>query len=182
MAGWKVGPTLEEMMLQMDFDMDRVKELVENLKLEVHPEGGYFTETYRSDWMVENYDGQLRSASTGIYFLITKGNFSAFHRIRSDEMWHFYEGSPLVVHILHEGQYRQLEIGPVGKSKSGPQAYVPKGAWFASEVQEGGDYSLVGCTVAPGFDFADFELAKVDELLTDYPAHSDLIRKLCRDD
>lgn len=170
-------------MPQKDIDMlDRVKELVENLELQPHPEGGFYKETYRSDLVVENYDGLLRSASTGIFFLITAGNFSAFHRIRSDEMWHFYEGSTLLVHILHEGSYRCLKIGPAGKADHGPQAVVPAGAWFASEVIEGGDFSFVGCTVAPGFDFEDFELAKVDVLSAEYPAHSDLIRKLCRND
>jgi len=124
-------------------------------------------------------EGEKRSLSTGIYFLITAGNFSAFHRIKSDEMWHFYAGSPLTVHVIEEdGKYYQLNVGLELEQGQVPQAIVPAGAWFASESS--GEYSLVGCTVAPGFDFTDFELAERQSLCTLFPAHESLINNLTR--
>lgn len=164
--------------------MKTIEYWVENLSLLPHPEGGFYKEMYRSkkaipaDIMEEGLTGS-RSLSTGIYFLITEGNFSAFHRIKSDEMWHFYYGDPLVVHVIEpDGTYTKLSIGLDLENGQRPQAVVPAGAWFASE--SGGSYSLVGCTVSPGFDFADFELAKEDQLLQEFPEHTDLIGRLCR--
>ena len=164
--------------------MKTIEYWVENLSLLPHPEGGFYKEMYRSkkaipaDIMEEGLTGS-RSLSTGIYFLITEGNFSAFHRIKSDEMWHFYNGDPLVVHVIEkDGTYRKLSIGLDLERGQTPQAVVPAGAWFASESS--GGYSLVGCTVSPGFDFADFELADKDKLSQYFPLHTDLISRLCR--
>jgi uncharacterized protein len=157
-----------------------IKQWVDNLKLAPHPEGGFYKETYRSDLVIEthNFSGS-RNVCTGIYFLIIKGNFSAFHRIKSDEMWHFYSGDPLVVHvILPNGKYYSLLIGVDMAQGQTPQAVVPAGAWFASESL--GDYSLVGCTVAPGFDFDDFELADRKTLFEAFPQHKILIDRLTR--
>ncbi|MCB1171287.1 MAG: cupin domain-containing protein [Leptospiraceae bacterium] len=163
-----------------------IEVIVKKLGLQPHPEGGYFAETYRSNLQI---DGSLIGASgsrqvcTGIYFLIPAGEFSAFHRIKSDEMWHFYSGDPLLVHqIFSDGSYQYLHLGQNLESETF-QAVVPAGAWFASEPdperKEKG-YSLVGCTVAPGFDFADFELAQSEELVRQYPGHSALIERLSR--
>ena len=153
---------------------------VEQLGLLPHPEGGFFKETYRSEQITEPFKkGEMRSLSTGIYFLITSGNFSAFHRIKSDEMWHFYAGSPLKVHVIEPNcSYYILNIGLDLEKGQMPQAVVPAGAWFASESS--GDYSLVGCTVSPGFDFNDFELAKKNELKALFPDYSAVIEQLCR--
>lgn len=153
---------------------------VKYLNLLPHPEGGFYKETYRSESILEPFDvGKKRNLSTGIYFLITKGNFSAFHRIKSDEMWHFYAGSPLSVHIIdQQGKFYTLNIGNTGEKDQTPQAIVPAGAWFASESC--GDYSLVGCTVSPGFDFEDFELAKSSELCKLFPNESSIIQRLTR--
>jgi hypothetical protein len=164
--------------------MKNVDYWVNHLDLLPHPEGGFYKEMYRSEkvipanMMEEGLKGS-RSLSTGIYFLITKGNFSAFHRIKSDEIWHFYYGDPLVVHVIERnGAYHKLSIGLDLELGQTPQAVVPAGAWFASESS--GDYSLVGCTVSPGFDFEDFELAKKGHLLNKFPECADQIRRLCR--
>ncbi|MEQ8351757.1 MAG: cupin domain-containing protein [Leptospiraceae bacterium] len=166
----------------------KLKEIVESLNLQPHPEGGYFAETYRSELEVP---GSLigahgpRQSCTGIYFLIPAGEFSAFHRIRSDEMWHFYYGDPLLVHqILSDGSYHCHRLGSDVR-RSVFQAVVPAGAWFASEPDpETNDlgYSLVGCTVSPGFDFEDFELAQRNILASEFPEHRELIQRLCRVD
>lgn len=158
--------------------MSRIETLIQDLELQAHPEGGYFKETYRS--AERHPQGPTfpseRNLCTGIYFLLTSESFSAFHRIRSDEMWHFYEGDPFEVHVIHpDGRFETLALGP-GKY----QALVPAGAWFASGVRSGGDYSLVGCTVAPGFDFQDFELAEAESLIAQYPQHRDCILKFTR--
>ncbi|MFL9485223.1 cupin domain-containing protein [Chitinophagaceae bacterium LWZ2-11] len=163
-----------------------VKQLVELYQLQPHPEGGYYKETYRScesiatNGLPERFGGE-RQLSTAIYFLLDKGNFSGFHRIKSDECWHFYAGQTLYVHILHtNGQLETILLGNNPLSGERFQAVVPAGCWFASEPASETEYAFVGCTVAPGFDFTDFELAKADELSKEYPEHSSIIRRLCR--
>lgn len=161
--------------------MDKATYWVHHLDLKPHPEGGFFKETYRSS-IEEEFSGFLgkRSLSTGIYFLLEKGNFSAFHRIRSDEMWHFYAGDPLIVHMIDSGgKYHKQLIGPKLDEGQVLQFVVPAGVWFASEVEGRGEYSLVGCTVSPGFDFSDFELADKN-FETKFPKHRNLIQKLVR--
>ncbi len=148
--------------------------LIARLGLAEHPEGGYYRETYRSPATVETRRG-LRSAFTSILFLLTNDSFSAFHRIASDEAWHFYRGDPIAIEILDgDRSHRRVEL-----AAGGPwQTVVPAGAAFASHVL--GDYALVGCDVAPGFDFADFELCDRTALASAYPAHTALIERLTR--
>jgi predicted cupin superfamily sugar epimerase len=118
---------------------------------------------------------------TSIYFLITNGNFSAFHRIKSDELWSYHYGDALSVHIISpDGNYSLLKIGSNVENGEQLQGVVPAGSWFGSEVIEGGSYSLVGCVVAPGFDFEDFELAEKEKLIAEFPNHKLLIDKFCR--
>jgi predicted cupin superfamily sugar epimerase len=106
-----------------------------------------------------------RAASTAIYFLLEGKNFSAFHRLRSDEVWHFYVGTPLVVHVIEpEGTYSSIELGRDLEAGQVPQAVVRAGCWFASHVADWNSFAVVGCTVAPGFEFADFEMGKRREL------------------
>ena len=164
-----------------------VAELVERFQLLPHPEGGYYKETYRSpglihqDALPQSFSGD-RHFSTAIYFLLEQGNFSAFHRIQSDECWHFYAGQTLHVHVIHpNGQYELHKLGHDLSKGESFQAVVPAGSWFASETATGGSFSFVGCTVAPGFDFADFELAKAAELMQQFPSAKTLIEKLCRE-
>tara|TARA_B100000809_G_C15115090_1_gene522107 strand:- start:1730 stop:2227 length:498 start_codon:yes stop_codon:yes gene_type:complete len=164
----------------------QVQEIVKQLELLPHPEGGYYKETYRSDGQIdqgsldEQFSGK-RSYSTGIYFLLTKNNFSAFHKIKQDEMWHFYKGDPLAVHMIDEqGNYSKQLIGGNLSKDELPQFVVPKGCWFASSVEHHGEYSLVGCTVSPGFDFDDFELADRNSFIEQYPIHQEIITQLTR--
>lgn len=167
-----------------------VDEIVTALSLSPHPEGGFYRETYRAplvlphDAIAATHAGP-RAASTAIYFLVPRGSFSALHRIASDEVWHFYGGAPLeVVEIAEDGTLRTTVVGDALGAGERPQHVVPRGAWFGSRVRAGtearGDHALVGCTVAPGFDFADFELATRDALTARFPAHAALIASLTR--
>ncbi len=162
-------------------------QLIKLLDLQPHPEGGYFKETYRSEGVVpesglpNEYSG-ARNYCTGIYFMLTAGNFSAFHKINQDEMWHFYDGDPIRVHVITPaGDYFNQLVGRDLINGEVPQFVVAGGCWFASEVVEGGAYSFVGCTVAPGFDFADFDLASRKQLIELFPFHQDLIQRLTRE-
>lgn len=148
---------------------------IERLQLEPHPEGGFFRETYRDATQIKTDRGQ-RAVATHIYFLLRFGECSHLHRIQSAEGWHFYAGVPLVIHQFSE-VYQATILGDE-HSKNPFQAVVPKGVWFGAEVLSAG-YSLVGCTVSPGFDFEDFELAKAERLIPQYPEHQDLIHRLC---
>lgn len=154
---------------------------IKNLHLLPHPEGGYFKETYRSTEIVINRKGKKRSASTGIFFLITSENFSAFHKIESDEMWHFYDGAALSVYIIDSnGELEIMKIGNNAEKGEQLQGIVPAGSWFASRVEQPNSFSLVGCTVAPGFDFEDFVLAHRNELVAQFPKHRKIIEELTR--
>lgn len=158
---------------------------IEKLKLEPHPEGGYFRQTYKSDLLIARkalpgFAGP-RAASTGIYFLLEGKNFSAFHRLRCDEMWHFYAGSPLAVHVIEPaGSYSSILLGNDPEAGQTFQAVVRAGCWFASHVADWKSWALVGCTVAPGFEFADFEMAKREELSKQYPQHRGIVERLTR--
>lgn len=161
-----------------------ISQIIERLNLEPHPEGGYFRETYRSsgkiqqDSLESGFEG-MRNYSTCIYFLLTSNDFSAFHRIKQDEIWHFYDGSPIRLHVIDpSGTYSEHLIGRELMLGENPQVIVPAGCWFAAEVEDGNAYSLVGCTVSPGFDFRDFELRSRQELITLFPNQKELISKL----
>ena len=159
---------------------------IEHLQLLPHPEGGFFRETYRStgniakQCLTDDFSGE-RSYSTAIYFLLQQGDFSAFHRIASDECWHFYEGGTLLIHILNlEGVYSCIRLGSNVFEGEVYQFVLPAHCWFASEPAPNINFSLVGCTVSPGFDFADFEIANKNTLSERYPQHHSIIHRLCR--
>ena len=162
------------------------KHWIEKLQLEPHPEGGYFRQTYRSEIMIAREAlpaefGGARAASTAIYFLLESENFSAFHRLRSDEVWHFYAGSPLVVEVIEPiGLRSSILLGEDPDAGQVFQAVVRAGCWFASHIADSKGWALVGCTVAPGFDFEDFEMGKREELVKEFPRHRDLIERLTR--
>ena len=165
--------------------MEQVNRWIKELELEPHPEGGWYKEVYRASESVEasglpeRFDG-ARSHATSIYFLLAKDNFSAFHRIKSDEMWHFYAGDGLTVQIIApDGEQSAIRLGNQPEQGETIQGVVPAGSWFAAEPK-GNGYALVGCTVAPGFDFNDFELADQHELQRLFPKHHELIRRLTR--
>ena len=159
---------------------------VEKLKMQLHPEGGWFKETYRSEEVVlgehlPNRFGDARHFSTAIYFLLEGKQFSAFHRIKSDEMWHFYYGSPLHVYVINEeGQLQIIKLGNNPEAGEEFQAVVKAGCWFASKPAVEDSFCLVGCTVSPGFDFQDFEMANGNELAAQYPQHTEIILSLTR--
>lgn len=159
---------------------------IDQLGMTRHPEGGYFAETYRSAERVEAAHlparfGGDRTLATAIYFLLKGSDFSSFHRIQSDETWHFYTGNSLTVYEIDQtGSLKQHRLGPDFSSGERFQATIGAGHWFASRVTDLDGYALVGCTVAPGFDFADFELAQRDKLSGLYPQHAVLIAQLTR--
>ncbi len=161
----------------------KAKDLIEQLQLRKHPEGGYYREIFRSEEKIlkglpDRYEGE-RCICTSIYFLLSENDFSAFHRLKSDEIWHFYSGSALDIYVI--GSNGELSIHSIGNSTGENELFqvvIKRGQWFAAEVRDKNFFSLVGCTVAPGFDFKDFELGKRDTLLSEYPSHKDLITRL----
>jgi predicted cupin superfamily sugar epimerase len=159
---------------------------IEKLNLVKHPEGGYYVRTYFAREWIEKHDlpprfGGSRPFSTAITYLLPGDDFSAFHRIQSDEMWHFYAGSALTLHILERGgRMCQKVLGPDIEQGESFQQVVEAGCWFAAAVRDSTSYSLVGCTVAPGFNQEDFELADREILTAQYPQHSGLIGKFTR--
>ena len=162
------------------------QQLVDKYSLQPHPEGGWYKQTYKSTESVaasalpERFGGD-RPFSTAIYFLLEQGNFSAFHRIKSDECWHFYAGDTLQVYVIQQnGPLKIISLGQAIENDELFQYVVPANCWFASRSAPGSAFSFVGCTVAPGFDFADFELANADVLSKEYPQHAAIIRELCR--
>ena len=157
---------------------------IKELGLQPHPEGGYFRQTYRAETTIARaalpagFAGD-RAASTAIYFLLEGQNFSGFHRLKSDEVWHFYAGSPLLVHVIDPaGSYSCVHLGPDPDSGQVFQAVVRAGCWFASHVEDWTSWALVGCTVAPGFDFEDFEMARRESLSREYPQHREIVQRL----
>jgi predicted cupin superfamily sugar epimerase len=158
----------------MNADAER---LIAELRLARHPEGGYYRETYRSAERVTTPRGAERAALTTILFLLTGEDFSAFHRLTSDETWHFYRGDPLTIEIIDAAGRHERRV----LSAEGPwQTAVPAGAHFGSYVANPPGYALVGCDVAPGFEFSDFFLATRGILTAAYPQHAGLIAKLTR--
>lgn len=155
--------------------------LVARLHLAPHPEGGYFRETFRSPRLVPGLvHGQPRAASTAIYFLLPGGTYSALHRVGADEVWHHYDGDPLDLHVLDgAGRHRAIRMGRDFEAGEVPQAVVPAGALQAA-VPLGERFALCGCTVAPGFDFADFEMPDRATLIARFPLQAALIRSLTR--
>lgn len=159
---------------------------VQKLQLTTHVEGGSFKEVYRSSLVLrhsqlpDEFSGD-RNVSTSIYFLLEQEQFSAFHRIASDELWHFYFGDPLIIYELRQnGTLNEHLLGNNPENKESFQCVIKAGNWFASRPAAGSEYSLAGCTVSPGFDFNDFELAERKQLIETYPRHALLINSLTR--
>ncbi len=142
---------------------------IRSLRLTPHPEGGHYRETYRGPGNV----------STAIYFLLEGRQVSRLHRIRADEVWHLYAGGPLTVSaIAPDGALTEFTLGGDLEAGRAPQGVVPGGHWFGAALASAETYALVGCTVAPGFDFAELELARRDPLLAAFPQHAALIERL----
>lgn len=161
--------------------MNEPKDWISKLDLQAHPEGGHYKEVYRSEETItshalpDRFSGD-RSCSTAIYYFLRRGEFSKFHRIKSDEIWHFYAGSPMqIIHIDTDGNIVKRQLGIDIENDTIPQLLVCAGDWFAA--QSLGDYSLVGCTVSPGFDFTDFEMADRKKLISAFPQHQQIIEE-----
>jgi len=153
---------------------------IEHLQLIKHPEGGFYKETYRcSESLTAPFNQELRSISTAIYFLLQEKEVSHFHRIKSDELWFFHEGETLEILVIENNQIHIHLLGKNILQGEQLQVIVPAGCWFASRIRSGTNFSLVSCTVAPGFDFQDFELANREALCSEYPHLKDLLAPLC---
>jgi predicted cupin superfamily sugar epimerase len=165
--------------------MMTARQLIQQYELIAHPEGGHYRQTYRSigqipKTVLPSGFHNDRCYSTAIYFLLEGKEFSAFHRIASDEVWHFYAGTGLVIYVIHkDGRGEVLKLGNDPEKGFHFQQVVPAGAWFASRPAEDNNFSFAGCTVAPGFDFEDFEMADRSEMLQEYPQHREWIEALC---
>jgi predicted cupin superfamily sugar epimerase len=163
-----------------------VDALIDLLALAPHPEGGFFRETFRSPVSVARVDeptaigGPTRSAATAIYFLLPAGAFSAWHVVRSDEAWHHYDGAPLELHLIApDGAYSLVRLGRDFAAGERPQHVVPAG-WLQAARPAAAHHTLCGCTVSPGFEFADFAMPTRDELHRRFPAHAAIIDALTR--
>lgn len=156
--------------------MSDVKSIIDKLNLSPHPEGGYYRECYKSKQEVILPDESKRSAGTGIYFLLAEGQLSDWHRVRWDELWHFYDGDSLILEIIdQEGRLQKLKLGDGLADKVGFLRLVPQNCWQRAYTT--GEYSLVGCTVSPGFEFEDFEMIEPQKLAQEYPDLSNDILK-----
>jgi predicted cupin superfamily sugar epimerase len=157
---------------------DEARAVVEALGLAPHPEGGFFRETFRAPLVIGAPQGP-RAASTSIYFLLPGGHFSALHRVQSDEVWHHYDGDPIDLHTLApNGGHLVTRLGRDLASGERPQCIVPAGVWQAAVAHK--RFALCGCTVAPGFDFADFEMPSRGELTRRFPELRAIVEKLTR--
>ena len=160
----------------------KAKEYINKLQLKQHPEGGYYREVYRSGEKIlpthlpKRYKTS-RNFSTSIYFLLEGKQFSTFHLLQSDELWHFYDGSDLMIYIINpEGELITRKLGNSDDTEF--QIVIKKHCWFAVEVCNKKSFSLFGCTVSPGFEFEDFKLGKRELLLKKFPDYGELIKRL----
>lgn len=161
---------------------EKAKQYIQKLQLKKHPEGGYYREVYRAAEMfyIDSPPKALkRNASTSIYFLLEGKQVSKFHKLKSDEQWHFYDGSSVKIYVIDDkGKLTEFVLG--NKIDDGKlfQLVIKKNNWFAAELINKRGYALIGCTVSPGFDFNDFELADKETMIKKFPMHSGLISKL----
>ena len=162
-------------------------QLISKLNLQPHPEGGYFTVSYKANHTVKpsdstRYNDEVRSTSTSIYYLLNRNDYSAWHILKSDEIWHFYKGSPLYIYVINDkGLLSRHILGDPLKTKGATfQVCIERDHYFAAENVDKNSYSLVGCTVAPGFEYTDFELCETNSLLSKFPQHTDIIYRMCK--
>lgn len=164
------------------------EEIIKRLELKPHPEGGCYREVYRSEENIDSnqlpdrYNGN-RSFSTSIYYMLVGEQISVFHKLKSDEIWHFYFGSPLLIHLLDaKSGYKKIKLGNNLISGEILQFVISKETFFAAEVEDKNSFALIGCTVSPGFEFADFEFGIADKLINQFPQQIDLILRLTKKD
>ncbi len=157
------------------------KKLIDTLELQPHPEGGFYKEVHRSrDEVLSLNTNDKRNACTSIFYLLTSNDYSAWHRLKSDEIWHFYQGSPLNIYVLNKNEIEIRKLGnPLQTVNASFKVIVEANQWFAAQPENLDSYTLAGCTVAPGFDFMDFEMAD-SKLIAAYPVHEKILRKFLR--
>lgn len=160
---------------------------IKKLALKKHPEGGFYHEVYRSNELIQKqylparYLGD-RCLSTSIYFLLSDDDFSAFHRVNSDEIWHFHAGTSLTLYVINpKGELTQIVLSNELNKESVLQYAIPENYWFAARVNDPQSYALISCTVSPGFEFEDFQLAKRSQLINLFPQHKNIITQLTRE-
>jgi 5'-methylthioadenosine/S-adenosylhomocysteine nucleosidase len=166
---------------------NEINDLVDQFKLQPHPEGGYYARIYESKINIQSFDsdryqGETRKAGTAIYYLLRGTDFSAFHILKSDELWHYYKGSAIKIHVINNlGNLSSYLLGdPSQISGAAFQVNIPSGNWFAAEVVDKKSFCFVGCTVSPGFEFKDFELADRDSLISQFGQHANIIKRFTR--
>ena len=159
---------------------------IEKLNLTEHPEGGFFAPAFRASEQIsrgglpDRFAGN-RAIASSIYYLLKKGQFSTFHRLKSVEIWNFFEGDPLTIHVLDQlGALTEKRLGRDFDKGERFQVAIEAGDWFAAEQRGPGDFTLVGCTVAPGFEYEDMEIAGRVELLANYPQYKAIIERLTK--
>ncbi len=160
------------------------EKIIKALNLQKHPEGGYFSEIYRSKEEISSLPERFKHAHslyTSIYFLLQENDYSAFHILMSDEVWHFYEGTVLDIHIIRkDGSLETVSLGRDTAKGERYQYLVESGQYFSAEVRDKTSFALVGCTVSPGFEYEDFEMPEREELMKRYPLHIKTITRLSR--
>ncbi len=159
---------------------------IQKLGMERHTEGGFFKETYRTNSFIEKsqlpdeFPGK-RHLATAIYFLLDKNDHSTFHRLKADEIWHYYAGSSLILYLLHpDGKMETIHLGTDLEAGEKPQAIIKNNTWFAAELKDKRTYGLYGCTTSPGFEYEDFEMGDKKQLLEKYPQHEAILSRLTR--
>jgi len=162
----------------------KAQQYIKQLQLKKHPEGGYYKEVYRSGELIlpEHLPKRYKSTrnfSTSIYFLLEGKQFTSFHILKSDELWHFYDGSAVLLYNIN--QKGEISVKKLGRDQDCElQLTIEKENWFAAEIEDKKSFALFGCTVSPGFEFADFQLGKRNDLIKKFPQHSTLIKRLTK--
>ncbi len=162
--------------------MNKAKEIIDKFGLKPHVEGGYYKETFKSDVNVQLPNNTIRRINSAIYYLLESGDFSCWHRIKYKEIFHYYCGSSITIYQIEDnGKLTSMILGnPLECENALPQYLIPPGIWFAAVVNEPNSFSLLGCTVSPGFDFKDFEIGKRRDLLNQFPQHEEIILQYSR--
>ena len=151
--------------------------VIETLRLEPHEEGGWFRRTYESDRKIELSRG-TRPCGTSILYLLKKGEVSRLHYLRSDETWYFHRGNPVELHSFSDGKYECAQLGCEVTLGEVPQVTLPAGTVFGASPLGTAEWSLVSCSVSPGFDYADFFWPDTEKLIRDFPVQETVIRRL----
>lgn len=174
LMSFKARPKIHIQILFRISNLDNeAKRWIARLRLKKHPEGGHFRETYRSELVLKVRGNTERNIASAIYYMLEGKEFSAFHRVKSDEIWHHYAGGSLSLYVIKNRKMSVLALGKADREY--PQFTIEKDCWMAASIKSG-SFCLIGCTVSPGFDFRDWELATRSQLTAEYPKHRKIIK------